>query len=180
MATARRDPRGRSQGSSSKRVRQVGRAIRSQLPTGVRELGLDEMRQALLFTGGVAVLGLAVSTWCAGRDVKRAHEEMRVLRASIHEGMTPKQIEGAFEKLQPKHLRYAGAHQSIVTIVQTSSESGLKEWVLWVSLRQGGAAAIRIRTADSHEERPPDAPDDVIWQEEDQGTPFSRRVSGSD
>lgn len=135
------------------------------------------MRRTVLLIGayGVALAGpVAVSTGCVGRDVKLAHEEMLRLRSSIQQGMTPDQIEGIFRKLQPQYLRYAGAHQSIVTIVQTAPESGLKEWVLWVSLRQGGAAGIRIRTADSHEERPPDAPEDIIWQDEDPNTPFKQ------
>jgi hypothetical protein len=135
------------------------------------------MRQVTLLAGtsAVALLTLvASSTGCVGEDAKVAHEEMLRLRSSIHHGMTPEEIEDAFGKLRPQYLRYAGAHQSIVTIVQTAPESGLKEWVLWVSLRNGGAAAVRIRTADSHEERPRDAPEDIIWQEEDPTTPFTK------
>ena len=77
--------------------------------------------------------------------------------------MRPEEIEAAFKNLQPRYLRYAGAARSVVTVVQTAPESGLKEWVLWVSLRDGRAAALRIRTADSPEERPRDAPEDIIW-----------------
>jgi hypothetical protein len=135
------------------------------------------MRRAAMRRGAYAILSglFAVSAACVvGQNVERAHEEMLQLRSSIHQGMTPEEIESIFGKLQPKYLRYAGAHQSIVTIVQTAPESGLRDWVLWVSLRQGGAPAIRIRTADSHEERPRGAPVDIIWQEEDQGTPFTR------
>jgi hypothetical protein len=117
---------------------------------------------------------VVVTTGCVGQDVQLSHDEMLRVRSSIQEGMKPEEIEKVFRELEPRHLRYAGAHQSIVTIVQTAPESGVKEWVLWVSLRQGGAAAVRIRTADSHEEHPRGAPEDIIWQEEDQGTPFTR------
>lgn len=126
---------------------------------------VDKVRLAALSICCLAVVGLAVATSCPWRRASLAHEEMRVLRASINEGMTPSQIEGVFERLQPKYLRFAGVQQSIVTIVQIPPESGLKEWVLWISLRQGGAAALRVRTADSHEERPRDAPEDIVWQE---------------
>ena len=113
---------------------------------------------------------------CFWRDAKRAHEEMLLVRSSIQSGMRPEEIEAAFKNLQPRYLRYAGAARSVVTVVQTAPESGLKEWVLWVSLRDGRAAALRIRTADSHEERPRDAPEDIIWQPEDPDTPFSRQA----
>ncbi len=137
------------------------------------------MRRAFLVRAvwAGALTSLAVTfVGCFWHDARRAHEEMLLLRSSIQSGMTPGEIEAVFRDLQPQHLRYAGASRSVVTVVQAAPESGLKEWVLWVSLREGRAAALRIRTADSHEERPHDAPEDIIWQAEDPDTPFSRQV----
>ena len=91
--------------------------------------------------------------------------------------MTAEEIEALFKKANPRYLQYSGAYESVVTIGQSvPAGTPAKEWVLWVSLRQGRAAAVRIRTEDSSKERPRGAPEDIIWQPEDPSTPFSRQA----
>ena len=142
------------------------------MEAGVRRFGLR-----MILVGAVLVTVVAAVIRCAGREARLAHEEMLLLRSSIHEGMTADEIEGVFKKLAPRYLRYVGADGPVVITVQ-SVPAGVpaKEWVLWVSLRQGRAAALRIRTEDSSRERPRGAQEDLIWQEEDQGTPFMRQA----
>lgn len=122
--------------------------------------------------GALTLVALGMSVWWTRCEADVAHAEMRALRSLIQAGMTPQEVEPAFETLQPQRLRFLGATASVILVVQQQPESGFKDWVLWVSLRQGTAAAVRIRTGDSADERPPDAPEDILWQSEDRDTPF--------
>lgn len=124
----------------------------------------------------VALVSLIVgATGCGVRDAGLAHAEMLSLRSSVREGMNAEEIEALFRKASPRHLRYGGVYGSVVTIGQSVPDGvPAKEWVLWISLRQGRAAAVRIRTEDSSKERPHGAPEDIVWQPEDPDTPFNR------
>jgi hypothetical protein len=137
-------------------------------------------RRTLSSAWHIAVLSV-VAVVCAGcwtRDIEAAHAEMLQLRGSVREGMTPGEIEDVFKKQQPAYVRYAGTSGSVVIFNQTVPDGRpVKEWVLWISLREGKAAAVRIRTNDSAAERPTDAPEDLIWKEEDPDTPFRRQAS---
>jgi hypothetical protein len=116
---------------------------------------------------------VAAASGCTGS--RRAHEEMLSFRARIHAEMTPQEIEALFMEMNLTHLRYGGAAGSVVTVGQAVADGvPAKEWVLWISLRQGRAAAVRIRTEDSSRERPHGAPEDIVWQPEDDDTPFTR------
>jgi hypothetical protein len=121
----------------------------------------------------VLACAVAASSGCVGS--RRAHEEMLSFRSRLHADMTPQEIEALFRDMDLPHLRYGGAAGSVVTVGQAVADGvPAKEWVLWISLRQGRAAAVRIRTEDSSRERPHGAPEDVIWQTEDNDTPFAR------
>jgi hypothetical protein len=96
------------------------------------------------------------------------------VRAEIRQGMKPADIAAVFAHANPKHLNPPKVSSSVVVISQAVPEGLAKEWVLWVSLRQGEVAAVRIRTNDSPGERPSGAPADIVWSDEDRDTPFSR------
>lgn len=136
------------------------------------------MKRGALSVCAIVLVSCVVSTvGCMGREARLAHEEMLSLRSSIREGMTPEEVEALLKAANPQRLRYGGAYGSVVTVGQSVAEGvPAKEWVLWVSLRQGRAAAVRIRTEDSSKERPRGAPEDIIWQPEDPDTPFSRQA----
>lgn len=88
--------------------------------------------------------------------------------------MQPAEIRVEFERQNPRRLRFVYREDTpVVLIQQVVQESAAKEWLLWVSLGSGTAAAVRIRTNDSPLERPPTAPEDLVWATEDAGTPFT-------
>jgi hypothetical protein len=124
-----------------------------------------------------ASFGLLV-VGCDTQSADLAHEEMLRLRGEIRQGMKPADIAAAFAHVNPQHLNPPKVSPSVVVISQSVPEGLAKEWVLWVSLRQGEVAAVRIRTNDSPGELPAGAPADIVWSDEDRETPFSReRVS---
>jgi hypothetical protein len=110
---------------------------------------------------------------CASPEVSRAHDEILEVRSRLRPGMTPEDVVSIFDEVQPKYL--LRPRLSVVVIIAQAVPQGwaAKEWVLWVSLRQGRVAAVRIRTSDSPGERPREAPPDLLWSEEDGPTPLS-------
>lgn len=111
---------------------------------------------------------------CSNTEATSAHNEVLVLRSRVTAGMTPAEMEAAFKDLKLRHVRFDWSTDKAVRFQQIVPEYGVQGWVLWVSLRQGRAAAVRIRTVDSELERPTGAPEDLIWAEEDDGTPFKK------
>jgi hypothetical protein len=110
------------------------------------------------------------------REVGEAHADITAIRDRIAAGMTPGEIRAVFEQQKSRHLRFVHRDgEPVVLIYQVVQESAAKEWLLWVSLNQGHAAAVRIRTNDSPLEHPAGAPGDLVWSQEDQGTPFTTR-----
>jgi hypothetical protein len=122
------------------------------------------------------LLGVAVAlVGCSKPEVKQAHEEMIQLRSRIRQGMSVDDVLREFNEVKPKYVRFAGADKGAVMFSQSAIEGwASKEWVMWVSLLQGRAAAIRIRTQDSTGEHPHAAPEDVIWTDEEPTSIFSQ------
>lgn len=130
------------------------------------------MANAVRSAAALIVIVVVGQAACQNPAAQRAHEEMIAIHEGVRPGMRPSAIEEIFNRVKPQHLRYAGIAWNSVRIDQVVPEGGAKEWVLWISLKDGGAAAVRIRTKDSELEHPSGAPLDTVWAEEDEGTPF--------
>lgn len=111
---------------------------------------------------------------CDTSRVDLAHKELMQVRDGIRQGMGPTEIAAVYQRAHPQYVSSPKVSGSVVVIAQSEPQGFAKEWVLWVSLREGRAVALRIRTNDSPAEIPSDAPPDVVWSEEGPGTPFSR------
>jgi hypothetical protein len=91
------------------------------------------------------------------RDRDRA--EARSLYDYLQPGMARSEVQAALTSGKYPHLRLWSQDPSLY-VVSTPLLSGAGNWQLRVEFQAERVSAVRVRTADSHEYAPPDAPPD--------------------
>lgn len=114
------------------------------------------------------LLSVSVMTGCVGRSA--SSRESRTELTALFD-----RLDRSYSKDDVKSIVAAGKYKRLtliedglgtphVWLVTTPLELGATNWQLWLEFSGSKLRASRIRTADSKEDHPPDAPPDREWK----------------
>ncbi len=123
-------------------------------------------RRARWTTGGLAAACLLALGGAAAnhhRQARQARLEIAKLHSLIRPGMHQVEIQALVSGGRLSHLSVHPPVGSMLPVLSSPAILPEQDWVLWVSLRNGGAVAARVRVSDSAHMRPIGSPPDVAW-----------------
>ena len=119
------------------------------------------MRRVFEYALAIAILAIAASLFrpLAFFHRDKYREEVRGLYERLHPGMTRPQVQEAMESGRHPNLEFYRDDRQR-WLASSPLEFGAQNWVLIIEFHGDQVAALRIRTADSFDQRSPDAPPD--------------------
>jgi hypothetical protein len=112
-----------------------------------------------LVVSGIWLIVLAtVSTGCRSPE---ARGELRELFSRLESATTKADVERIYRERKYQTLKLRESREDL-WVVETPLEFAAKNWVLYLEFSNSRLIASRIRTADSQDEQPADAPPDRI------------------
>jgi hypothetical protein len=98
---------------------------------------------------------------CSTRNDSVVREELLQFRSSLQLGWTPEQVEKSFNSANFPRLKMIQERPDS-WIVTTPYVFGASNWFLYLTFRDHALVAVKVRTADSAEDHPTEAPPDIV------------------